>query len=67
MSEPPAPRPARGPRIVELLLMLLVPVLLFLVDVDSVHQAGAPRGPLGRARAALARRLRRPSRPRPDA
>lgn len=59
MTEPPASPPGRGPRVIELLLMLLVPVLLFLVDVESVHQAGAPRRPLARARAALARRLRR--------
>ncbi len=48
----------RGPRLVELLLMLIVPALAFLIDLEAIHRAGAPSGPIRRLRRRLGRFLR---------
>lgn len=62
MSEESAVPPAdptaqakRGPRVVDVLIMLSLPLLFLLIDTDPIHQAGAPRRWLRRLRARAAR------------
>lgn len=53
-----AEAPRRGPRLVEIALMLIVPALAFLIDLEAIHRAGAPSGPIRRLRRRLGRLLR---------
>ena len=51
----PAAPAKRGPRVVELFVMLCLPLLFLLIDSEPIHQAGAPRRWLRRLRARAAR------------
>ena len=47
--------PRRGPRVVDVLLMALLPLFIFMIDLETVHRAGHPRHRWNRLRAYLAR------------
>lgn len=53
-----AESPRRGPRVIDVLLMALLPLFLFLIDLEATHRAGHPRHRLARLRAYLARGVR---------
>lgn len=53
-----AASPRRGPRVVDVLLMAILPLLIFMIDLEAVHRAGHPRHRLARLRAYLARGIR---------
>ena len=50
--------PRRGPRVVDVVLMAILPFLIFMIDLEAVHRAGPPRHRLARLRAYLSRGIR---------
>ena len=58
MDQPVEARRARGPRVVEVALLLLAPLLILWLDLDSMRASKGRRPWLERARARVARSLR---------